>query len=161
MNIIAEETYLNVLEETDELVIIEEIVKNDIIEVGSIIIREIVGDSTKTIDDQYIAGENLSGHRIAYLKDGKVWLADKADKTNAGRIIGMTLGAVIEGDIVTVRKIGKISNPGWGLTPNTLYFLHSNGEISASIPTSGFVQNIGAAIDQDTLEIRITIPILL
>jgi hypothetical protein len=43
MNIVAEETYLNVLEETDELVILEEIVKNEIIEVGNIIIKEISG----------------------------------------------------------------------------------------------------------------------
>jgi hypothetical protein len=40
MNIVVEETHLEVIEETDELVILEEIVKNEIIEVGNIIITE-------------------------------------------------------------------------------------------------------------------------
>jgi hypothetical protein len=72
MNIIAEETYLEVVEETEELVILEEIVKNDIIEVGNIIIKEISGagriEGSFDFDDVNIGFKSIgfipSGRRI-------------------------------------------------------------------------------------------------
>jgi hypothetical protein len=72
MNIIAEETYLEVVEEVDELVILEEIIRNDIIEVGNIIIKEISGagriESSFDFDDVNIGIKSIgfipSGRRI-------------------------------------------------------------------------------------------------
>lgn len=108
--------------------------------------------------EAYTAGEILNGHRLVYLKDSKAYKASNDNPDCFNRIVGMTVNAALEDELVNVKQ-GKIVNPGWALSPNTLYYLGIDGEITSVPPTSGILQAIGYSYDTDTMYINTNIAI--
>jgi hypothetical protein len=139
----------------DSDVLVETTNTVSLIEVASPIIHE-----TATYTLTLIAGENINGHRAVIVgSDGLAYLADSTDITHAGKVVGISTGAVTTGFEVNIQIAGKLTNPGWGLTPNSNYFFNSNGVLTATMPT-GFVQIVGVAQDSDTLIVNINLPII-
>jgi hypothetical protein len=91
----------------------------------------------------YPAGEALGGHRMVALLDGKFWYADKDNPDHIAAVVGMTTGAVSEGEIPTVLTDGEITEPTWALTPNRAFYLGNNGLVSNTAPSTGFVLDCG------------------
>ena len=50
----------------------------------------------------YPAGENLGGHRVVILRDGRFFYADKDDPTHLDLVVGITLGASTSNEDTTV-----------------------------------------------------------
>jgi hypothetical protein len=95
------------------------------------------------------------------LLGGKVFLYDQTDTSLWGKIVGFTkTSAVLNGPVVIV-KSGRMVNPGWGLTPDTVYYAGSNGLITATPPSNDMDVPIGLALDANTLEINIYEQVLL
>jgi len=107
---------------------------------------------------QLIAGENISGNRMIYIKDGKAFYADANNTDCLNKVIGMSLNAATINDTVNIRTFGKINNPNWGLIQNANYLLNTNGEIYLG-GDNNFTQIIGFAIDSENLFIKLQIPI--
>lgn len=106
-----------------------------------------------------VAGENLSGHHAVYVaSDGLVYLADPGDLASAA--IGVTTGAAAEGDTVTVATAGRV-NGFSGLVPGSVYWLNAAGDVLEDVPGSGFVQDLGTAIDAQTMVIRVGAPFVI
>lgn len=120
----------------------------------------VVGNNFAVIDCVYVCGENLSGHRVVYIKDNMAYYADNTLPDSIGKVIGLTTQASTIGQTVIIRKIGVIENTGWGLTPNATYYLGTNGAISTTIGNGIYSQAIGFAVDSDNLEINIYNPTL-
>jgi hypothetical protein len=106
------------------------------------------------------AGEDIGGHKIVYVESGKIYKASNLVLAQIGRVIGMTTEAIMTGSTGAVRLIGKLNNPGWGLTANKPYFLTTDGAMNENVPASGFIQQVGASIDTENFAIDIKSPII-
>ena len=108
----------------------------------------------------YTAGEVLGGHKVVYLKNNKLYLASNTNLECLNKIVGITKNSAIENGEVMLSKSNIISLNGWGLVPNSLYYLGANGAITNVQPTIGIVQIIGIAKNENELEIKFNLPIV-
>jgi len=104
----------------------------------------------------------LLAYRIVYITSlGTALAASNANPTHMGRVVGMAVEAINEGETGLVRRIGRIENESWNLTPGIPYFLGEGGEIINFVPSSGFIQYIGVAESVHVLALSLGIPIKL
>ncbi len=102
----------------------------------------------------------LPAFRIVYITSlGTALSASNANPTHMGRVVGMTVETIAEGEAGLVRRIGRIENESWSLTPGMPYFLGEGGEIINTIPESGFIQYIGVSESQHVLALSLGIPV--
>ncbi|MFV8336428.1 hypothetical protein ACNQF7_10135 [Flavobacterium sp. RSP29] len=121
-------------------------------------LRGIQGDSGNV--SKYIAGEILGGQRAVMLQDGKAFYYDPSDENNAGKLIGITNQAALEGEEIEVVGFGVITNMG-NLIPNQIYYAGLNGDISINPMAIGICQRIGIAIDANNLKIEFSEPLII
>jgi hypothetical protein len=91
-----------------------------------------------------VAGIDLGGHRGVIMDNGVVIYADSSDLTHAGKLIGITTGSFLAGASGAVVSSGELDGFS-GLIINSKVYLQPNGVISSTIPTSGFLQQVGIA----------------
>ena len=102
----------------------------------------------------------LPAYRIVYITSSSTALAaSNANPTHMGRVVGMTVETIAEGEAGLVRRIGRIENESWNLTPGTPYFLGEGGEIISSVPVTGVIQYVGVAESQHVLALSLGIPV--
>jgi hypothetical protein len=90
--------------------------------------------------------------------DGR--LADSSRALTFNKLIGVALNAAIDNGTVNVLVSGRIQNDGWAWTEGDLIFL--NGTSLATVPpTSGYVQQVGAASSPVSIIVRAGPPIML
>lgn len=117
--------------------------------------------SNANIAQDFIAGEALDAQRVVKIQAGKVYYFDTTNENDIGYQLGMTNNAAATNQYVTVVFDGVMTNPGWGLTPDGVYFATGLGQLTVSIPTSGIDQRIGVAIDANTLKLEFSEPCIL
>jgi hypothetical protein len=110
--------------------------------------------STPITNQVYIAGANLGGQRLIMYFGGKVYYYNQTE-SEWGKIVGFSKTAVVINNPVEVISSGKVTNVGWGLTPDVIYYAVPNGLISAIPPVSGVSVAVGLALDADSLEVNI------
>jgi len=157
-NITIEKTIYNIVKQQDEYIINLEVNKYPIVKIDAPVYFNIPNKSV--IDVQLIAGETIGGHKIVYEKDKKAYIASNDNLECVGRIVGMTLNAAVQNEILNIRKVGNIQNQNWGLFSNYLYYLGTDGTIISSTGSGLFLQNLGYASNSENLEFNINIPIL-
>ena len=108
---------------------------------------------------KFIAGETLGGQRVVMLKNGKAFYFDQIDENNIGYSLGMTNQAANQDDLIDIATSGVVIDNGWGLIPDTIYYLGTNGLITNLIPSSGVFQRVGVAVDSNTLKLEFSEPI--
>lgn len=117
------------------------------------------GASGKSIA-QLTASTNLSGHIGVKLVNGMLEVVNNQDLTSAGKLVGITVTAVSALAQVEVIFGGELL--GFvGLIPDAKLYLQSNGTISSTFPTTGYVQQVGIAISSTSALINIQPPIIL
>jgi hypothetical protein len=97
-----------------------------------------------------VAGETLSGHRAVVSENGLAVYAEPLE-TNYFKSIGLTLGAAIEGSIVTVQAMGLITEPSWNWDTGAAIWLSQNGVLTQSVPTTGLQWRLGTAVSATTI----------
>jgi hypothetical protein len=92
-----------------------------------------------------LAGESLGGHKVLYARsDGTVAVGSSSDVSQAGKIVGLSLAAAVQGATVQYIYFGPIDEPSWSWVPGPVY-LGTDGNPTQIYPTVGFVQQIGVA----------------
>lgn len=104
---------------------------------------------------QLTAGANLGGNRVV---TGAAAYADNTDLTSIGRAIGVTQGAAVEGDSVSIAATGELDGFS-GLTVNQPVYLSVNGTITQTLPVVGYIQRVGVAISGTKISINFSDPI--
>ena len=108
------------------------------------------------------AGEVIQGHRVVISGvDGLVYKADNTNISHYGRILGITDRAYVFLEPTEVISSGVVIEPSFNLTPGLPIFFDNLGMITQTPPTTGFLQNIGHAINPTTIVIEMKTPILL
>ena len=83
--------------------------------------------------------------------------ADNSVKCN---VLGITNSAAVSGQQVTIMADGGM-NGFSGLTQGQPVYLGSSGNLTQTVPTSGFIQQLGIATSTTSVNIRISTPIFL
>ena len=131
--------------------------KGDTGATGSTGAQGATGPSGSANQTTYTAQTALSGHKTVFLNSsGFVEYADCNTITHAGRVIGITLNG---GTSLTVQNAGTHTEPTWTWDVNLPIFLGTNGSLSQTPPSSGFVQYLGFPTDSTTMYIEIFPPI--
>lgn len=119
------------------------------------------GNTGESVTTQtHKAGANLSGHRAIRVSGGLAHVADGTNAAHAGRCIGISTGAAVQGDDVTVQTAGAITEPGWTWTDGPV-FVGADGILMQSLAGLAFVQQIGVATSATSIDINPQLPILI
>lgn len=104
-----------------------------------------------------IAGAVVGGQRIVTLNNqGEVIHADHTVANHAGRICGLTSHSAVAGAEVTVYSFGLVEDPTWQWdTGKPRLFLSTNGTMTQTVPTAGFVCVVGYCVSATQLFIDI------
>lgn len=97
----------------------------------------------------------LSGHRvIAQDAAGNARYAEP-DDASALAVIGISEHAVAAGEPLAVRQFGALVWPAAGLVAGAPLFLTAGGLVSHSPPASGYVRQVGVALDGNLVQVGI------
>lgn len=105
-----------------------------------------------------LADVAIGGHRVVKATETGCDYASNQTLSDIGKIIGVTDSAVSAGARATVVTAGEIIEPTWAWTMGAVY-LSTNGTLTQTVPTTGFVQQIGTAVSSTKIVIQIQSPI--
>lgn len=99
---------------------------------------------------QIVAGAALGGQRAVSLNGtGEVvYFSDLA-----ATVIGVTTGAVLMGQIATVRISDVLEEPTWAWTPGLPVFASAGGVLTQVPPATGVLVLVGTALSPTTMRI--------
>lgn len=103
------------------------------------------------------ASENLGGHRVVTVEG---LYASKDTSSDKFKILGVTMGAVNNGESSTVTTHGTITESSWNWTVGSPIFLSTNGQLTQTPPTSGFRIIIGIPRTATSMFVNISEPLI-
>lgn len=106
------------------------------------------------------ADQAIGGHRIVKITPTGCDYADSSTISDLGKVIGMTQSAFSMGELVTIFTQTTITEPSWNWTLGPVY-LSTNGLLTQTAPTVGFLQQIGTALSPTELLLSFQQPIAL
>lgn len=160
-----QEQAANVLQVTENQTTVE--VSSEIISVieeaaGPIGPQGIQGEPGEFTLADYVAGEAIGGQRAVMLhSDDKLYYADQSNPTHFNRVLGITTGAVASGATPTVRCAGKMTEPTWAWDLDKFLYLSTNGLLTQTPPSSGFLLQLGWPLSATSIMVDIKEPILI
>jgi len=101
-----------------------------------------------------IAGETIGGHRGVCSSSNLIYYADNTNLLQVNRLIGISVQAVDIGQQLNIQSAGEITG-FTGLTAGDILYLQTNGVINTTLPTSGFIQQVGIALTSTTILLNI------
>lgn len=124
----------------------------------------LVLDATITAGDYDLertaAGPLSSRRAVTVAGDGRVAYPDRAVTADASRFLGILVtSASAADDPVTVRRRGAITEAGWSWTPGPVW-VGDTGLLTQAVPSTGWVLQVGTAINATTIDIEPEPPIL-
>jgi hypothetical protein len=145
------EAVLEIVQEPEK---VTEIVSEQVVYIGG------GGNSSKIIAPE-IAGMVLSGHRVLVkFPSGQMFLADKDTPAHMHKVAGVGLNSAGSGSAVQVQSFGELVEPTWNWVEGPVY-LGNSGQLTQTVPTSGFLVLIGTATAPTVLRIQLGAPISL
>ena len=146
---------LTVENATDER--IEIFPTDEVVEIAEISAQGIPGpkgDSTTTVTK--IANSNLSGHRAVIITgNNRVDYADKDIQSQADNVLGITHSSAIEGEQIDVHIGGELEELSWNWNINSPIYLSNSGFLTQTLPTTGFVAQVGIPISSTKMLVSI------
>ena len=101
----------------------------------------------------------IGGHRVVIASGASgAAIADKDTPDHMHRVIGITKGAAGSGNQIEIAGAGEMTEPSWTWSVGPVW-LGSNGLLTQTPPTTGFLLMIGTAIAPTVLMIKIGAPI--
>lgn len=123
---------------------------------GTINITTLIVDDMLLID--LLALEDIA---IAIVVTSSGYNADSGNPSAFfGKVIGISNAAILANNIGKIVTDGEVTYSGWSWTRGTELFLNGTA-ISATAPSTGFIQRIGTAKNATTIVLEISQPILL
>jgi hypothetical protein len=109
-----------------------------------------------------VANADLGGHRAVISNlDGTIDYADSSNLLHLGKLLGIIVQAVLQGEEVDVIRGGLLEFEGWNWDVDLPVYLAENGLLTQNPATSGFSQIVGFAQSPTGLFVNLREPILL
>jgi hypothetical protein len=122
---------------------------------------KVISAAAEALEYVYVAGTNISMEKVLMIQAGKVVHFDPSDENNAGKAVGISTDSALALQNVTVIGEGIMESPGWGLTPDTVYYAGASGVITSAIPVTGIALSVGIAVNANTMRVQFSEPIIL
>jgi len=91
------------------------------------------------------AGEALGGHRAVAIVGNAAYHADKNTAAHRGLVRGITTGAAASTDTARIQVYGPMAEPSFAFTPGQPIFVGTDGHLTQTAPTSGWLQQVAVA----------------
>lgn len=109
---------------------------------------------------EYEAGEILNGHRAVVVIDNLAYHANQSDPSHLFLVRGITIQSALLGANVIVQIGGPITEPSWSWIANQPVYVGSSGFLTQTVPTTGWLLEIGVADTATRIIIEPKIPIM-
>jgi len=109
----------------------------------------------ETID--VVAAEDLPAFTMVTVNGN---IADSSNVTHYGKVVGITLASVVSGSLAGLIDDEEVTNLSWSWVAGQKLFLNGTA-LSITPPSSGFCQMVAVARNNNTIIMRIEVPILL
>jgi hypothetical protein len=107
------------------------------------------------------AAQALGGHRVVLAAGGNtVDYASSANAGHAGKVIGITTGAVIGGAEADVRVSGEMIDGTFAFVPGPVFF-NASGVLTQTPPVAGFIQQVAIAVSATKIIVVLGMPTVL
>lgn len=107
------------------------------------------------------AGEALGGQRVVYASGANdVSHASSSNVAHIGKIVGITVGAVVNGAVASVRNAGEMIDVSFAFVPGPVYF-NATGVLTQTQPVVGFIQQVAVAVSATKIVVGLGLPITL
>jgi hypothetical protein len=114
------------------------------------------------LTEPIVAATSLSALRVVTLDDsGQLIYADSGNLNHAFALIGILPAAVGLGNSIAVLTDGSLSDTNWNWNPRVPIFLGSNGQLTQTVPSSGFLVQVARAIAPTLIDFEIQQPEIL
>jgi len=118
------------------------------------------GEATTYISKQ--ANANISGGFVVQIVGTNlVDYADKDDSSSMNNVLGITTNAAIQGSQVNVQVGGELVEPTWSWTVGMPIYLGNAGQLTQTVPTTGFLLQVAIPTSSTSLIVGAKQPILL
>lgn len=108
-----------------------------------------------------VANVSLGGHRVVVVFDSSIDYADKDNPSHTQIVSGITTSAVNIGEDVLVTISGDVEEVSWTWELNKPIFLGNNGLMTQTVPSTGFLLQIGYPVSATKMIVDIKMPISL
>lgn len=108
---------------------------------------------------EHTAGETLSGNRVVVIVDGEAFYASQDNPQHLHLVRGITVAAAMIGSMACIQIDGPMSEVSWAWTPKSPLYLSTNGFLTHTPPTTGFIQQIAVADTPTRIHINPRSPI--
>lgn len=103
---------------------------------------------------EWEAAENISGHKLVSVLDGKAYTASHATADN---VVGIATSSTVMGSGAIILRYGLITENTWSFTEGPV-FMNNEGGLTQS-PSGTVLFQVGTALSSNTLELRLSSPI--
>ena len=104
----------------------------------------------------------ISGFKVIRVdSSGFAKYASNDDITHNDKVIGVSTQSITDNTPVLVRTEGFMDDAGWTFTPGDPIYVGLNGSITQTVPSSGFILNLGQALTATRILINIKTSIIL
>lgn len=117
------------------------------------------GPSSESSNFTALAGEPLSGGRVARIAADRAWICDGANPAHVGTCVGITQTAALTDAAVTIRAIGPMLDGGWTWPSDGALYVGASGVLSLN-PGTAFVQEVARARSATQIVVGIKTAIL-
>lgn len=94
-----------------------------------------------------MSGENVPPFSVVYTgTDGKSYIAKSNLELSMHKVTGISALGGLPGALVKSEYGGSITGGPWAFTPGQQVFFDTNGQLTTTMPTSGYIQSLGHAI---------------
>jgi hypothetical protein len=122
-------------------------------DLGIIVITNDAGVEIASDSFSFPTEIDLSENRAISLSSGYAIYADNSLDFSS---VGISTDTVTGGENVTIQIKGKIIVSGASWTPDGIVYLSTTGTFTQIRPTTGIIQRLGTAYDEETLIIEIS-----
>ena len=123
--------------------------------------KSVVASAAPFISQTYLASENIGGHTVVIMTSGGIAKASSDTVPHASKVLGITYSSVTTGNSVQVVTAGDITEPTWSWVAGNAIYLSTNGTLTQTPPTSGFILQLGTALTATSMNLNLRFPIIL
>lgn len=117
--------------------------------------------NVKLLQSANIAGSAISAYRILRSDpDGKLYVADSSNHTQANQIVGLSLQAAAANSAIPYIIEGELTGT-FNFQVGLPVFFDNLGKLTQAKPVSGFTQIVANVINQDTIAFKLQSPVII
>jgi hypothetical protein len=98
----------------------------------------------------------INGYTVVAMDNSQLVIADNTDFTLINKVIGITKNSATTGQDVTIATSGGELTGLAALTVGGKVYLSTSGAITQTVPSNGFIIQLGVALTATTVSVNIT-----